>query len=129
MTLITRGMGAVLNSIKTLKKSKKLFKILSLPILVRIGKILLQISNKLKIPTEKLIKTLFFQQFCGGETIEESKHCIKQLKSYNIGSILDYSVEGTIHNSKNTKKQNMNAKKDLLPERLEHSKQILFTIK
>jgi len=101
---------------KSLKKSKNLFKLLSLSFLVKVGKFLLIISNKLKIPTNKIIKNLFFDQFCGGETIEECKDCINQLKKFNIGSILDYSVEGNINNAKNTKKEIINtinaAKKD-----------------
>ena len=59
---------------KKLKKSKKLFKLLSNPILVKIGKTLLQISHKLKIPTDRIIKNLFFDQFCGGETIQECEN-------------------------------------------------------
>ena len=90
---------------KKLKKSKNLFKLLSKPILVRIGKILLKISNTLRIPTNSIIKNLFFDQFCGGETIEECENCVKELKKYNIGSILDYSVEGNINNAHITKSE------------------------
>ena len=90
---------------KKLKKSKTLFKLLSNPMLVRIGKILLQVSNKLKIPTNSIIKNLFFDQFCGGENINECEKCIQELKSYNIGSILDYSVEGNVNNIQETKSE------------------------
>ena len=93
---------------KRLKKSKKLFKLLSFPFLVKAGKFLLLISNKLKLPTNKIIKNLFFDQFCGGETIEECKNCINELNEYNIGSILDYSVEGDIKNIQTTKKEIIN---------------------
>ena len=90
---------------KKLKKSKNLFKLLSKPILVKTGKILLKISNTLRIPTNSIIKNLFFDQFCGGETIEECETCIKELEKYNIGSILDYSVEGNINNAHITKSE------------------------
>ena len=92
-------------STRNLKKSKKLFTLLSSNNLVKIGKILLQIATKLKIPTKTLIKNLFFDQFCGGETIEESQKCITQLKKHNIGSILDYSVEGNVKNVEKTKNE------------------------
>ena len=48
---------------KRLKKSKKLFKLLSFPFLVKAGKFLLLISNKLKLPTNKIIKNLFLINF------------------------------------------------------------------
>ncbi|KAA9332349.1 proline dehydrogenase [Hymenobacter busanensis] len=40
------------------------------------------------------VKYTIFQQFCGGETIDECKPVIAELGRYHIGTILDYSVEG-----------------------------------
>ncbi|MDC0467779.1 proline dehydrogenase family protein [Bacteroidia bacterium] len=48
----------------------------------------------MKLPIKGLIKKTVFQQFCGGETIEESNYFAKKLHRNNICSILDYSVEG-----------------------------------
>lgn len=40
------------------------------------------------------IKKTIFEQFCGGETIEECDQAIAGLAKSGIGTILDYSVEG-----------------------------------
>ena len=48
----------------------------------------------LKLPIKNLIKHTIFEQFCGGESIEDCNNRIKLLANYNIGTILDYSVEG-----------------------------------
>jgi proline dehydrogenase len=48
----------------------------------------------LHLPIQGLIKATIFRQFCGGETIEESLGTARRLSRNNVGSILDYSVEG-----------------------------------
>ena len=46
------------------------------------------------MPVKGIIKSTIYQQFCGGETIKECNDTIAKLGKYNIGAILDYSVEG-----------------------------------
>ena len=46
------------------------------------------------LPVQGLIKETIFEQFCGGETIEESMSVIEKLGASGIGTILDYAVEG-----------------------------------
>ena len=41
-----------------------------------------------------MIKQTIFEQFCGGESIDKCDRRIQSLAKYNIGTILDYSVEG-----------------------------------
>jgi proline dehydrogenase len=41
-----------------------------------------------------LIRATVFRQFCGGETVAESRPAIQRLWNAKVGSILDYSVEG-----------------------------------
>jgi proline dehydrogenase len=41
-----------------------------------------------------VIKNTIFEQFCGGENIQECNQAISSLASRNVGTILDYSVEG-----------------------------------
>jgi proline dehydrogenase len=48
----------------------------------------------LGLPVQGIIKNTVFEQFCGGETIEECGPTVERLSASNIGSILDYSVEG-----------------------------------
>jgi proline dehydrogenase len=82
-----------LNS-KELKKAHLLFKLLSSPTLVSIGKVLTLLAFKLHLPVKGIIKKTIFSRFCGGETIEECNNRIAALAKFGIGTILDYSVEG-----------------------------------
>jgi len=64
------------------------------PGLVKVFSKLTLFALKIGLPISPLIKMTIFQQFCGGENIDESKQVVDQLKKSKIGSILDYSVEG-----------------------------------
>jgi proline dehydrogenase len=77
-----------------LRKSYYLFSILQHSLLVKIGSLLLKISFFLRIPFKKLIKMTIFNQFCGGESIQDCTKKIDELFQFGIGTILDYSVEG-----------------------------------
>ncbi len=74
--------------------SYRLFNLMGKPWLVRVGKRLTNIAFKLRLPIKGLIKKTIFKQFCGGESIEDCDGKIAQLSKFNIGTILDYSVEG-----------------------------------
>jgi len=71
-----------------------LFKLISCRFLVKIGPRLTAIALKLRVPVKSLIKVTLFKQFCGGESMEECRHTIKNLYRRKVGAILDYSVEG-----------------------------------
>ncbi len=75
-----------------LNRSYWLFKIVSNPSLVKFGAITAPIG--LSIGFKGLIKNTIFKQFVGGENITECDKTIAELGKYNIGTILDYSVEG-----------------------------------
>ena len=77
-----------------LNKSYWLFKLISNSTLVNISPFLLKAALFLKIPIKSLIKKTIFEQFCGGESIEDCNKRILELSKFNIGTILDYSVEG-----------------------------------
>ena len=77
-----------------LRKSYYLFSILQHSLLVKIGSFLLKIFFFLRIPIKKLIKMTIFNQFCGGENIQDCYNRINELYEFGIGTILDYSVEG-----------------------------------
>jgi proline dehydrogenase len=47
------------------------------------------------LPVKPLIKATVFKQFCGGEHKKEYLEVIRKLGDSDIGTILDYSVEGT----------------------------------
>lgn len=77
-----------------LKEKYRLFKMMNSPFLNEIGTKAAQFALALGLPVKGLIKNTIFEQFCGGETIEESQPTIERLGRSNIGTILDYSVEG-----------------------------------
>ena len=77
-----------------LKRAYWLFRIIGSPAVVKIGKFLMIIALKLRLPVNFIVKRTIFKQFCGGETISECDKTIKELGTHQIGTILDYSVEG-----------------------------------
>lgn len=84
---------------RDLKRSYWLFKLVSSPASVSIGKWLTNIALAIRVPIKWIIKPTIFRQFCGGETVEESRKVVEHLGKFNIKSILDYSVEGN-HNER-----------------------------
>ena len=78
-----------------LKKALWLFGVMNHPWLVKLGTNFLNFSLKLGLPVKSFIRATVFELFCGGETIEECREASLSLSEYGIGTILDYSVEGT----------------------------------
>ncbi len=78
-----------------LRKVYALFAAMNNGTLVKTGSGLMKAALKWHLPgTRFLIKHSIFEQFCGGETIAECRPVTDELGKYNIGTILDYSVEG-----------------------------------
>ena len=77
-----------------LKEKHRLFKMLNSPFLNSIGSAVAKFALSIGLPVEGLIKKTVFEQFCGGETIEECESSIEKLHASKIGAVLDYSVEG-----------------------------------
>lgn len=77
-----------------LREKYRLFKMLNSPFLNALGTRAARFALSLGLPVEGLIKATIFDQFCGGETIEECEPVIRKLGNARIGTILDYSVEG-----------------------------------
>lgn len=75
-----------------LSRSYWLFKMVGNPTLVKLGAKTAPIG--LALGFKGLIKNTIFKQFVGGETITECDRVINELGKYNIGTILDYSIEG-----------------------------------
>lgn len=70
-----------------------LFKLIGSPTLVSFGSQMIQVLNKTPLPFEVLLKAGLFHHFCGGETAKECADLVRKLSKYQIGTILDYSVE------------------------------------
>lgn len=77
-----------------LKRSYLLFKVIGNPTIVNVSSVLTTVAISLHLPIKSIIKATIFKQFVGGEDITECNNTIEQLGKYNIGTILDYSVEG-----------------------------------
>lgn len=78
-----------------LKKAYYLFRFMHYPMLTKLGNSLLNIMVKYNFPMiQTIVKQTIFEQFCGGETQEESLPIIDTMYKNKVYSILDYSVEG-----------------------------------
>ena len=77
-----------------LKKAYWLFKLLAFKWLVFFGKYATQLALTLRIPIAWAVKPTVFGQFCGGENIEECTETMQNMQAFDLGAILDYSVEG-----------------------------------
>lgn len=79
---------------KELKRAQFLFSSMSSPTLTSIGMGLTKFALSWNLPVKGLVKRTIFQQFCGGETMQEAGQTAVTLAKFGVGIILDYSVEG-----------------------------------
>ena len=77
-----------------LLERQRLFKVMNSPLLNSLSTRAATFALGLGLPVKGLIKSTVFELFCGGETIGECEPVVQRLGRSNIGSILDYSVEG-----------------------------------
>lgn len=81
-------------SAKQLKKARFLFSSMGTPLLVKLGTRITPWAIKAGLPIKGLIRNTIFEQFVGGETLEETSVVAKKLGEYHVKVILDYGVEG-----------------------------------
>ncbi|MBL7951828.1 MAG: proline dehydrogenase family protein [Flavobacteriales bacterium] len=79
---------------RDLWQAQWLFRVIGDPALTAVGSKLSTFALALHLPVKGLIKATIFNQFCGGETIEESLKTATRLGQSGVGTILDHSVEG-----------------------------------
>ncbi len=79
---------------KELKKARFLFSSMSQPWLVKLGTRLTPWAIKNHLPVKGIIRKTIFEQFVGGETLEQTAIVAKKLSEYKVQVILDYGVEG-----------------------------------
>jgi len=79
---------------KELKRAKFLFESMGKQWLVNSGLWLTPLALKLGLPVKGLIRKTIFNQFVGGETLEETSAVAEKLGHFNVQVILDYGVEG-----------------------------------
>jgi proline dehydrogenase len=79
---------------KELKKANFLFSSMSHQWLVNLGTKITPWVIRSGLPVKGLIRNTIFDQFVGGETLEETAPVAKRLGEYGVKVILDYGVEG-----------------------------------
>ncbi len=79
---------------KEIKRAKFLFSSMGSPALTSIGMKMTKMALSWKLPIQGLIKSTLFDQFCGGETMEEAGKTAAMIGKYGVSTILDYGVEG-----------------------------------
>ena len=77
-----------------LRKTYWLFSLMNQARVVNLGTFFIKLALKLNLPIKNVIRATIFEQFCGGETINDCNPTISLLGQSGIGTILDYSVEG-----------------------------------
>lgn len=77
-----------------LKRAKFLFSFMSSAQLTKMGIGATNLAMSLHLPIKWLLRNTIFNQFCGGETMEETAHTAEVLARYKVDTILDYGVEG-----------------------------------
>ena len=79
---------------KDLKRAHFLFSSMASPMLTRVGMTMTKLALNWGLPVKGLVRNTIFQQFCGGETMQEAGNTANVLAKFGVGIILDYSVEG-----------------------------------
>lgn len=77
-----------------LKKARFLFSLMGNPLLVKAGTRLTPWAIRIGLPVKGLIRKTIFEQFVGGESLDETKPVVNNLAAYNVQTILDYGAEG-----------------------------------
>lgn len=84
----------ILKSDAQLRKAYWLFKLVANKSLVGLGKKASSLAIKLGLPIRTVVKQTVYDQFVGGESIEECEPIINKLQEYNVFALLDFAVEG-----------------------------------
>ncbi|MCX8019888.1 MAG: proline dehydrogenase family protein [Chitinophagaceae bacterium] len=79
---------------KELRRSLFLFNLIAKPRFVKLATCFLPWAIRNGLPVKGLIRNTIFQQFVGGETLEETARIADKLGKYNVKTVLDYGVEG-----------------------------------
>ena len=77
-----------------LREMHLLFKVMNSLKWVGLGKKLINIAFTIHFPIEWFMKRTIYKHFCGGTSIIDSSKLIDKLDRRNVGTILDYAVEG-----------------------------------
>lgn len=92
---------------KELKWEYWLFKLMNNPKRTNFLTKAANLSIQMHLPVKWMIKKTVYEQFCGGETLQETIPVLHKLEKFGIGAIIDYGVEGkeTEHDFEKTKNE------------------------
>ncbi len=77
-----------------LHRAHLLFKVMNSATCVNIGKFMVNLAFSIRFPVKAILRDTIYKQFVGGMSIEDCAETIEQLARRNVGSILDFAVEG-----------------------------------
>src|SRR4029079_13105815 len=80
-------------SARELKKAAWLFSLMNNNWITKIGTRLTPWAIKIGLPIRGIVRSTIFEQFCGGETLNECSVTADKLAKYHVETILDYGVE------------------------------------
>ncbi len=78
---------------RELKNARWLFRAINMPFFSKMGMKLALWGNKMSLPNKTPMMKALYHQFCGGETMQDAYFTGEKLLQYQVGIILDYSVE------------------------------------
>ncbi len=84
----------ILKSDNQLRKAYWLFRLVANSSLVGLGRWASNMAIRLGLPIRTVVKQTVYDQFVGGETIEECQEIIDQLREHGVSALLDFAVEG-----------------------------------
>lgn len=84
----------ILKSDNQLRKAYWLFRLVANSSLVGLGRWASNMALRLGLPIRTVVKQTVYDQFVGGETIEECQEIIEQLREHGVSALLDFAVEG-----------------------------------
>ncbi len=84
----------ILKSDHQLRKAYWLFRLVANSGLVGMGKWASNFAFTIGLPIKGLVKSTVYDQFVGGETIQECEAIISKLKEQKVHALLDFAVEG-----------------------------------
>lgn len=76
-----------------LRKAQLIFSAMRRGWLVTLGSAIAPWALKAGLPIKGLIRRTIFNQFCGGENLQEAARTAQHLEHFHVGVILDYGVE------------------------------------
>ncbi len=79
---------------RDLRQTHQLFKLMNNSTLVKVGKPMINLAFGMHLPIQGIIRNTIYKHFVGGISIQDSEKTIAKLAEHNVGTILDYAVEG-----------------------------------